>query len=522
MKSPRFLFLTLFVCVGMVQANGTVISINDQASFDRMETTLKEALKGPDAVIEIRIGGGTYYFGEEHISLKGYQYPDKTIRISGSGTRIVAKGRNFKVTGRKKNRFAVAEETFDWNNMYLDSKFRPVQFAPDGFKRAATEVSVLDSGTKLCKLSLNEELNPSVAGSGYIAITQWYRCGVYRIVKVEGKDVFFVADDLKVSSYSYSVNWDWNYGKSLPRYRLINCGSKVSVWDGRLTYPKKGIIHRCDATVFLSVKDSSLGGLYVSGLEFAGNADNRSQWDRDAIILLFRSRLGPCAVADCTFKNIKSSCIDIYRVDNVKVSGCIFSDCYRSCVTSDEYCSDTQVCSNLIQNSGLCMNNVSAIECRGSNFLIRDNRIVDFGYCAIRAGLHYTAEKQGDVTGEISRNEVYQTSSYYMSAPMNLLMDSGAIYITTQSDGIVIRDNSIHDINGPAQNRAIFLDDGACNVSVFGNKIRRTANSYSIDSRRVASIETHPSSKIRTVNVGNRIHDNDVDGEIRFETREGK
>ncbi|MBR1543173.1 MAG: hypothetical protein IJ628_11260 [Bacteroidaceae bacterium] len=63
-------------------------------------------------------------------------------------------------------------------------------------------------------------------------------------------------------------------------------------------------------------------------------------------------------------------------------------------------------------------------------------------------------------------------------------MDSGAIYTWTQNDGIIIRYNYIHDYTGAGDNRGIFCDDGSGNLSIYGNAVLNTPNSYSIDSRR--------------------------------------
>lgn len=98
-------------------------------------------------------------------------------------------------------------------------------------------------------------------------------------------------------------------------------------------------------------------------------------------------------------------------------------------------------------------------------------------------------------------------------------MDSGAIYAYTQNDDTQIRNNFIHDYTGMKDNRGIFMDDGAINVTVRDNVIMRIANSWSIDSRRVADIENEPGSQVQKANIGNTITNNKTDGRIRFEKR---
>lgn len=72
-------------------------------------------------------------------------------------------------------------------------------------------------------------------------------------------------------------------------------------------------------------------------------------------------------------------------------------------------------------------------------------------------------------------------------------------------------------------NRGIFCDDGAYNFEIYGNLITNIANSYCIDSRRVAGVENSSSrgANVNRSNVNNHIYGNVVDGPIRFNAREG-
>lgn len=160
------------------------------------------------------------------------------------------------------------------------------------------------------------------------------------------------------------------------------------------------------------------------------------------------------------------------------------------------------------------------VRCQGSDYLIAGNRFVDYGCCAVMAGMHFSEEMKYQSSGVIERNEIYQTDGYRKAAPMNLLMDTGAIYVTTQNASLEIRDNDIHDISGPSDNRGIFCDDGTVNTYIHDNKVERIKNSWCIDLRKVLSVETRADSKIRRVNVGNCLAGNTVDGKIRFENRD--
>lgn len=100
-------------------------------------------------------------------------------------------------------------------------------------------------------------------------------------------------------------------------------------------------------------------------------------------------------------------------------------------------------------------------------------------------------------------------------------MDSGAIYVNTINDYVCIRYNRIYDIAGMKNYRGIFGDDGTCNSKIYGNVITGIKDSYCIDLRYVPSIENKEKYTFGKVNVGNVVMYNFVDGDIRFEGREG-
>ena len=89
------------------------------------------------------------------------------------------------------------------------------------------------------------------------------------------------------------------------------------------------------------------------------------------------------------------------------------------------------------------------------------------------------------------------------------------------NDDFLIQNNIISNYTGPKDNRGIFCDDGAKNFTIEGNHISNTPNSYSIDARRVVSIEegVYPGSHVKLANINNKIGGNYIDGPIRFEGR---
>jgi len=96
---------------------------------------------------------------------------------------------------------------------------------------------------------------------------------------------------------------------------------------------------------------------------------------------------------------------------------------------------------------------------------------------------------------------------------MNTLADGGGIYTGPQCTWGVIRNNLIENIKGVHSNRGIFLDDGAKNLSIYGNHVRGTANCYDIDLR----YSTNYAEGIPDHNTNNIMFGNVLTGGYRFE-----
>ena len=101
------------------------------------------------------------------------------------------------------------------------------------------------------------------------------------------------------------------------------------------------------------------------------------------------------------------------------------------------------------------------------------------------------------------------------------LIDGGAIYVWTQNRAVSIRNNFIHDLDGPHGNKGIFADDGTVGVEIVGNLLLSVHGGRCIDLRKAHRVERKRISCIRRVNVGNRMEGNVLDGRCRFYARKG-
>lgn len=447
------------------------ILVSSQADFERLQQDVHRELLRKPAELKVSFQPGIYRFRHNHIYLtREEDCPQTRLVIEGNGSVLVGTAPEISATP---------------------------------FYRADRLVEVVDAGKKLCRIRTRKRMEGE--GRLYVQVSSWFRLFTGEVTEIKGRYVYFTVERLERTGLNYNINGDFSYGRKLPRFRLV-----------RVCEPD-----RTTSTSVFNFTACRFREVDISGFTFDGNAGRRMT-DPDNFLLRFYScELGGATVHDCVFKSIRSDVLRIAYTHGVEVRGCRFEDCSRIGVLSYNHSAGTRVVDNAFERMGLDPEAevTPCVKVEGTDYLVSGNRFVDYGCCAIMAGLHFTAPMQYPASGIIERNEIFQTDSYRKEAPQNLLMDTGAIYVYTQNASLEIRNNYIHDISGPYDNRGIFCDDGTVNTYIHDNKVTGIANSYDIDLRRVLSVETRPDSQIRRVNVGNRMEKNQVDGKIRFEQR---
>lgn len=115
----------------------------------------------------------------------------------------------------------------------------------------------------------------------------------------------------------------------------------------------------------------------------------------------------------------------------------------------------------------------------------------------------------------IDSNEFWNTEEMNSRADELCAIDMGFVYFWGGRNLYrVFSNNSIHDVRGYTNNRALFIDDGAGNITVEGNVISGTRLNYSIDARYTKS-ET-PGVGEKDVSVNNILKNNVVIGRVRW------
>lgn len=454
--------------VSLISTFEKTISVSSQADFDALSQRIHAALSDSPERLRVVFDSGTYRFHDDHISLFNENCPETELSLEGQDVRIVGSAPGLQSTP---------------------------------FFRLSRPVEIVDADQKLCRIKTRRRLLGS--GQLFVQITSWYQLFSGPVVQQKDDYLYFTLNKLARSGAGYNVNGDFLHGRQMPRCRLLRVETGIDEVS----------------TAFFKVTACKFRSLAISGITFVANADRRTEYAKDCLIRFYQAHFDKAVVENCCFRSIRTDVVHIVYSDHVEIRNCDFEGCYRRGVVSFNSSGSTRVLGNRFSSMGLSRENTPCVECHGTDYLVEGNRFTDYGNCAVAVGLHFSETMNKPVSGLVEDNEISQTRTYRKAAPMNLLMDTGAIYVWTQNSALWIQNNRIHDINGPGENRGIFCDDGTVNTVLEGNEVLRIANSYCIDLRRVLSVETRADSKIRRVNTGNRLGTNQVDGKIRFQQR---
>ena len=507
--------ILLLLSVALPSAAKSVeIHVRSQADFDTLDERLKAYLKQGFDDIKVVFANDTFYFGEKHVALTLLSYPAASVRFEGNGAVLVGKGEDVTLKRKKKGRFAAPCSGYDWRHAVIDmdslQDVRPL----GKFRQAPGPIEIIDAKKGLCRLRADEkaEKNPSQMAVQFSSWYMGYRCPV---VKIEGGYIYFTVSNLSYNGEFYNIEGDRRYGKKNPKYQLINSPeADVYYAGGRLRAVRKGRYHICKVSQAFDVQSCNFKLLEIKDLTFLGNTGESTP------LIHFFNLPGTVRVTGCKFRGIRTLCISSRHTKDASYTSNVVEGCYQGFIVVDRESIGTKICDNTFRDNQLYLNNTFEVEVRGRDFVVKGNTFEDFTYGAIGIGNHFTSPGNADSSGTVENNEIYYTDAY-RKEPTRTLMDSGAIYLWTKQDNVTIRYNYIHDYCGSGDNRGIFGDDGACNVTLYGNKILRIANSYCIDVRRVESVETRSDSHVKKANVGIKMYDNTVDGTVRFEPRPG-
>lgn len=456
------------------------LTIESQGHFDDICSLIDEKIEQGYKKITVQLKKNEYLYKDRHLTFNGKDFSDVTIIIKGNGSKVIA---------------YVDNNTYEyWTPVYhVDSL-----------------IEVTDSDKKMCVAKCAEIKKNAYEATfeSYIKVTQWYHSKNYKIARIEGDSIYFVADDLRKTQDNYSINYDYYWHKKMPRVSLCNVESRLSRIKRYTKTPNYS------SGCFLSIGKTLFNSFVIENVSFLGNNSNsnlfsvsESSFHEDFI------------VRNCSFSSMRGGLLYFKSTDNIVISNNSFTDIYNTnykfLIFSDKNCENTTIERNLFNRCGLSLSYSICVFCEGGDYIIRDNTFVDFGYCAIRCGLYYQDAQGLSSRGVVEHNVIYNTKDYILNINQYGLIDGGAIYIATKNDNLIVQYNYIHDISGAGSNRGIYCDDGAKNFCLYGNIILNIPNSRCVDARLDNTLERF--DKTQVANINKVMKFNIIDGDIKFE-----
>ncbi|MBQ0074363.1 MAG: right-handed parallel beta-helix repeat-containing protein, partial [Prevotella sp.] len=490
-----------------------IINIDTQSTFDSIPLLLTQQLKSGETEIDISIAGKQFCFNENHVSLKGLRYPDTRISIHGTEGTIIRSG------GMSYTKGDTYKFGYNHQNTFLNNKNQELSLWSDT-RTASDTIQILNRDSKQCFIPF-KGLQPQTSDMckyTYVLITMWYTSSIYKVERITETGIYFTCSDLAFNSHfkCYNVNLDNGYlslvkkERCTPRFRLCNSiDSPNTIADGYVSTESQRILE-CRYSTFLSIDDCEFRAITVENITFTGNAKN---YHESALINCRNTTMEDgLHISNNTFRHLKSYAVYITATDDVTFSNNEVEDCASGILKSCNNCSNTIVSDNTFRRCGTGMTNIPVIQTCGTDYWVKGNVFEDFGYTAVNSGVHFTEEMTYPCRGVIEDNEMYYANTLsHVSA--STLMDSGAIYVATQNDNTIIRNNYIHDYIGICDYRGIYCDDGANNCHVIGNTVRNTPTSYSIQFSPYGRANDK-NNKSPYFCKGNTHNNNDCDGEI--------
>ena len=460
-----------------------VLSVTAQQDFDRLNERIDSALVAGEKEVDVRIAPGTYYFRDGHLSLSGILAPDAVLRLSGDGAVLVG---------------ADDDGTYRFEKGYVDlSAKRSVDVRQPVRRAKGWPVKCLFR-RGVYKIRCDEpDLTRQQAENVKVILSQWYVGAVYPVVEIRRGFLYFRRDP----SYLSGMWSELRFGRCLPRYILC-------------TPPKRQDLHACTVSGFLSMDSCRFSSVLVQGLSFLGNGEGRS------LLSIRDVQADSIVIRSCRFEGIRSQVASVEKTRHFYLKDNGFYHCYLGAVSSAPDTDDVVISGNQFVDNGLRMTNIPIVDCKGRSFRVSGNYFEDYAHSAIGIGVHFMDPVGLVTSGVVEENEICMSDRFRNQVPRELI-DGGAVYIWTQNQEVSIRNNFIHDLDGPHGNKGIFADDGTVGVEIAGNLLLSVHGGRCIDLRKAHRVERKRNSCIRRVNVRNRMEGNILDGRCRIYIRKG-
>ena len=496
-----------------------VIEISSQSRFDSLTSIITHQLEKGEKDIYIQLAPQRFKFSENHLHLKDLSYPKSSVTISGKeGTVIFSDGMGY-------SKGDAYRYGFNHQNTFLDDQLQELPIWSESMIANDT-IRIVDLSAKKCFIPYRglEPQAGKLCHYTFVLVTMWFTSSIYKVSEITDDGVFFECTDLNDGNWlkTYNINLDYAYTKhcdipiQMPRFRLCNTVFATNtIADGYVRF-KKERIHECRNTTFVCLEGCRLKSFNIDGICFNGNAYN---WDKHLIQTSNCNFTKGLYITNNMFRYLKSLAVEIKATENLTFYGNHAIFCSSGIIRSNNNCKNTKVLNNRFEQCGTGLTNIPIVQTVGTEFLVKGNVLSDFGYSGLNSGVFWGEEMRYKCSGIIEDNELFYTHRTLDNINKLTLIDSGAIYISTQNYKIIIRNNYIHDYIGIWHYRGIYMDDGANNCHVYNNKVRNTPTAYCIQFSSQGK-ESDPNNKAPFFCRGNLETNNDCDGKIYLKQQE--
>lgn len=481
----RTFICNIILIVLYVTANAATIKIRTQQDFNLLSANIADAINKGEKDISVDIEAKELTFSDNQVSLTGIKRKNASISIQGNGVRIMSKG--IFVSEVKSPTFMYLSNG-DYYNPWTE------------FQQLHDTISIIDESSHLCSIYTSsknkKDLHPQ---NKYINYTCWYTSRTSPVTYISKNRIEFDGGEWAVPQQGnfFNVNMDYSYAKIFPRYRLF--GVKASPDN----------LYECTASTLLKLAFCDFQSFSIDNIIVIGSSNN------GALILIDNSKADSISISNSIFRCIGGTILLDRKSSNVCFTGNKVDTFMGYGIESEVGSTGAKVTDNTFTNCTLGMEMGFAINMHSENFIVKNNIISDFCYGGIGVGIWAKTPTKCKCRGIISDNELYYTDAFLSNLSQHTLMDTGAIYTWTRTDGVTISNNYIHNIDGIKDNRGILCDDGAKNITTSNNRIENIHNSYDIDLRWC---ETYKAD-VPDHNTGNKMFDNLTTGKVRFETK---
>lgn len=481
----RTIICNILLIMLYATVNAETIKIRTQQDFNLLSAKIADAINRGEKVISVDIETKELTFSNNQISLAGIKRKNVSISIHGNGVNIMSKGKLVKKVTNPASMYLRNGDYYDpWTE----------------FQQLQDTISIIDESSHLCIIYTSsknkKDLHPQ---NKYINYTCWYTSRTSPVTYINKNRIEFDGGDWAVPQQGnfFNVNMDYSYAKIFPRYRLF----------GIKAVPDN--LYECAASTLLKIAFCDFQSFSIDNINVTGSSNN------GALILIDSSKADSISISNSIFRCIGGTILLDRKSSNVCFTGNKVDTFVGYGIESEVGSTGAKVTDNTFSNCTLGMEMGFAIKMRGDNFIVRNNTIFDFCYGGIGVGIYAKTKTDKKCTGIVSDNELYYTDAFLSNLSQHTLMDTGAIYTWTRTDGVTISNNYIHDIAGIKSNNGIFCDDGAKGITLSGNRIERIHGGYDINLRWC---ETYKAD-VPDHNSGNRIFNNQTSGKVRFETK---